>query len=500
MNPVPPRSASLNWKEIDRILADMDLAGTFIQEVRQPSHDRVVLELFRPGGESSGGPGQSLHLLLCASQQYPRIHPLSGRPGNPAKPPRFCMFLRARVGGGRIVSATQIGAERIVAIRIAHGDGERILYARLWGSAANLLLTETDGRILDVLFRRPKRGELSGGSFVPQAREGAPAREYEVRSIDGEGPFAARVERLFRELESSGGREKLLAQAEAALEGRDNAVGANLSKLRKKLEEYADRDRAKEIGDLITSSLHAVHKGDGWLRVEDFFHDGQKVEIQLRPDLTPAQNAELYYEKYHKARQGYATVQEEIRRLEAAQEGILRDREFLKEVEAAIGGTDAAEAGSKLPGADVERLKKIAGATGERRTMEPSAPGSPGLTFHSPPYRIIVGRTAAENDELLRHRMRGNDWWFHSRDYPGAYVFVKAPPGKSLPLETMLDAASLALHYSKGKMAGAGDVYYTQVKYLRRPKEGKKGLVLPVREKNLRVKLDPARIERLRGN
>lgn len=493
MSTAPARPASLNWKEIDLLLSEMDPAGTFIQEVRQPAHDRVVLELFRPGGESTGGPGQSLHMLLCASQQYPRVHTLSGRPGNPAKPPRFCMFLRARIGGGRIVEASQAGAQRIVALRIAHADGERILYARLWGSAANLLLTDAEGRILDVLFRRPKRGEVSGGSFVPEAGYAAPAKEYAVRRIDGEGPFCARVERYFRELESSGGRERLLAQAQAALEGRDNAVASNLSKLRRKLSEYADRDRAREIGDLITSSLHLVRKGDEWLCVEDFFHDGRTVEIRLRPELSPAQNAELYYEKYRKGRLGFSTVQEEIRRLEAAQEGILRDRAFLKAIEA------AQEAASRLSGPELERLKKIAGTAGERRVMEPSAPGSPGLTFHSPPYRIIVGRTAAENDELLRHKMRGNDWWFHSRDYPGAYVFVKAPAGKSLPLETMLDAASLALHYSKGKNAGAGDVYYTQVKYLRRPKEGKKGLVLPVREKNLRVKLDPARIERLRG-
>jgi predicted ribosome quality control (RQC) complex YloA/Tae2 family protein len=37
------------------------------------------------------------------------------------------------------------------------------------------------------------------------------------------------------------------------------------------------------------------------------------------------------------------------------------------------------------------------------------------------------------------------------------------------------------------------------VKHLRRAKNGPKGLVLPTQEKNLRVKLDPARIERLKG-
>ena len=42
-----------------------------------------------------------------------------------------------------------------------------------------------------------------------------------------------------------------------------------------------------------------------------------------------------------------------------------------------------------------------------------------------------------------------------------------------------------------------GDVYYTQVKYLRRARDGKPGLVIPTREKNLRVRLQPERLERL---
>ena len=114
-------------------------------------------------------------------------------------------------------------------------------------------------------------------------------------------------------------------------------------------------------------------------------------------------------------------------------------------------------------------------------------------------FSILVGRSARENDELLRKHMRGNDLWLHARDFPGAYVFIKAVKGKSVPLDTLLDAGNLALFYSKGKASGKGDLYYTHVKYLKRPKEGKKGLVLPTQEKNLSVVLDMARIRKLQG-
>ncbi len=74
----------------------------------------------------------------------------------------------------------------------------------------------------------------------------------------------------------------------------------------------------------------------------------------------------------------------------------------------------------------------------------------------------------------------------HTRDYPGGYVFIRNQPGKSVPLEVLLDAGNLALFYSKARQSGKGDLYYTQVKYLRRAKDGPTGLVLPTQEKKSR--------------
>lgn len=161
-----------------------------------------------------------------------------------------------------------------------------------------------------------------------------------------------------------------------------------------------------------------------------------------------------------------------------------------KEREALSAGPDDAE----VAGRTEHSPTRSHGPRGKSAVV----PDTPGLVFGHAPHRIIVGRSSKENDELLRHAVRGNDWWFHARDFPGAYVFVKAPQGKSLPLEVMIDAATLALHFSKGKTTGVGDVYYTQVKYLRRAKGAKRGLVIPTQEKNLRVKVDATRIQRLK--
>lgn len=136
----------------------------------------------------------------------------------------------------------------------------------------------------------------------------------------------------------------------------------------------------------------------------------------------------------------------------------------------------------------------------ELATQEPSskaAAGGVGLTIQSGEHTLLVGRNAKENDRLLRDYTRGNDWWMHTRDYSGGYVFIKDIRGKSVPLETLLDAATLAIHYSKARKEGKADLYYTQVKYLRRAKGAKLGTVLPTQEKNLSVVLDEERLRRL---
>ena len=79
----------------------------------------------------------------------------------------------------------------------------------------------------------------------------------------------------------------------------------------------------------------------------------------------------------------------------------------------------------------------------------------------------------------------------------GRYVFIKFRRDKSIPLEVLLDAANIAVLYSKGRNNTSVDLYYTQVKYLRRAKDSKTGLVLPTQEKNLTIKPEPARIARL---
>jgi predicted ribosome quality control (RQC) complex YloA/Tae2 family protein len=493
---------SLNWREIDRVLAELPLEGAFVRQVYQPSHPVLVLELYRQGA--------NFRLLFCFATPQLRLHSSSAKPANPSPAPRFASFLRSRLRDGRILSAAQLGRERIVRLEVARGEDRLLLWARLWGGAANLIVTDLDGRILDALYRRPKRGEVSGGQFQPpagaapsspaaaggSAGPAAGADRFQAREFPGEGTYNERVERHYAGLERDQGRERLLASARSRLERRENRILAGLETLRQRRESHGEPSQLRRCGELILANVHAVEPGARWLSAEDYEAPGRPLRIELDPRLGPAQNAESYFRRYRKATAGLARLGEDIGALERELEAVRRERQSLESAEdpavlAALAEREAAEGKRERP------IAKR--GTGAKAGRERTGPQTPGLAFASGPFRLLVGRSAAENDALLRRHVRGNDTWVHARDAPGAYVFIRSLPGKSVPLEALLDAANLALHYSKARGSGKGDVYYTQVKYLRRARDGAPGLVLPTQEKNLHVRLDPQRLARLLG-
>jgi predicted ribosome quality control (RQC) complex YloA/Tae2 family protein len=250
-------------------------------------------------------------------------------------------------------------------------------------------------------------------------------------------------------------------------------IAASLEKLRAKAADYGAAEKLREYGDIIMAGQGRA--GDEWLETENFY-TGEPIRIGLDPRKSPAASAEGYYEAYKKAKKGLAEVEAEIAEGEAE----------LKRLEKALEET--------LEETNPLRLYRLIKTRGIR---PPADAGRPGLSFRRREWLIMVGRDAAENDELLRRHVRGGDLWLHVRDYPGSYVFIKGRAGKSVPLDILLDAGNLALFYSKGRGNGGGDLFYTPVKFLRRVKNGKRGQVIPTQEKNLHIRLDGGRLKEL---
>jgi predicted ribosome quality control (RQC) complex YloA/Tae2 family protein len=467
---------SLNWREIDLILTELDLPGSRIQKAVQSAYDVLILELYRGG--------RTRRLLIALSPGACRLHETRGGLVKGERPLRFAEFCKSRLVNGHIEEALQLGDNRIVRLMIRQGESRFRFYVRLWSNAANVVVTDGEGTVLDAMRRSPRRGEISGGHYAPEEEPPGqgPKREYLVRELPGPGSFNERIDAWYTEQGSALSLEALREQARRIFQGRMGRLEASLERLREKEADYAAADRLREYGDIIMANIGVIGRGDAWLEGDNFY-TGERVRIKLDPEKTPAAQAEGYYGQYRKAKKGLAEVREEIAagegelaKLEAALEGLLAETNPLvlhKRLKSRGPGTSGAEGASR---ADRKR---------------------PGLSFRRGDWLIIVGRDAAENDALLRNQVKGRDLWLHARDYPGSYVFIKQRSGKTVPLDILLDAGNLALFYSKGRGSGEGDLFYTPVKFLRRAKGGPKGLVIPTQEKNLHIKMDRERLREL---
>lgn len=472
---------SLNCAEIDLVLGELELSGSFIQNIIQPSFDTIALYTYRGGGE--GREGASRVVLVCLAPGACRLHETRRKVPRSEKPLRFMEFLRSRVKGARIVEAVQCGSDRIVKLSLERAEDRLFMYIRLWSGAANIVVTDADGVIQDVFYRRPKRNEITGEHWeLPEPRrpevgrpEVRPAKTFVPREFPGEGSYNEKLDRWYAEHAQTLSREALIEEARRRADTRRVKLEHALAKLEKKRAEFLEADLWRLQGDLLTANLWAIKPGMNAVELEDYENGNRIIRIPLDPRLKPAENAALWYEKYRKAVSGLADLEDDI----------ASTRRTLETLAAEL---DAVEA-EKNPLVIQQMLRK------QNRPKQQIKKKYPGLTFRKDGWIMLVGRTAAENDEILRHHVRGSDLWLHTRDWPGGYVFVKYRSGKSVPLDILLDAGNLAVFYSKGRKAVTADLYYTQVKHLRRAKNAPKGTVLPTNERNLSITLDESRLK-----
>ena len=449
------------------------MEGSFIQQIVQPSYDTIALHTYKSGTSKT--------VLVCLAGGACRIHQTWTAVPKNTKPLRFMEFLKARIKGARINAIRQLGQERIIKLELSHCGQKFLLYIRLWSNAANIILTDTNGCILDSFYRRPGKGAVTSGiSTEPEETPAPPQspdkeqkqwtiRDFQELPDSQELSFNQKVDRWYREHGGQLSLDTLLEQAQKFYPSRHSKMEAALHRLEKKRDGFLQNQQWKHYGDLILSYGHLIDGSQDYLECQDY-HSGATIRIKIDPKKNAQENAATYYNTYKKSVSGLEDLEYDIQKAR---------RELLD-----LDATYQQLCKEPNPIRLQQLLRK------QTRPKQQEEKKRPGLSYEIDGWTIFVGRTAAENDELLRHHVKGLDYWFHTRDVAGGYVFVKNRPGKTLPLKIMLCAGNLAVHHSKARKAGEADLYYTQVKHLRRAKNGPKGLVLPSQEKNLFIQLD----------
>ena len=125
--------------------------GARVNQIYQPNRDELVVVLRTFGGAKK--------LLLSSRANSPRVNFCAQAPENPAQPPMFCMLLRKRLGGGKLVGVRQWGCDRVLFLDFdcvgELGDIEGLsIVCEIMGMYSNIIVINRDtGVIIDALKR-----------------------------------------------------------------------------------------------------------------------------------------------------------------------------------------------------------------------------------------------------------------------------------------------------------------------------------------------------------
>src|SRR5919108_3601783 len=92
-------------------------------------------------------------------------------------------------------------------------------------------------------------------------------------------------------------------------------------------------------------------------------------------------------------------------------------------------------------------------------------------------WKVLAGRTDADNDHLSLRVARPDDWWFHVRGMPGSHVILQSPTDEEPDRQTLKRAAAIAAYHSKAREAGVVAVSCTRARYVTKPRGAKVGIV-----------------------
>jgi len=243
---------------------------------------------------------------------------------------------------------------------------------------------------------------------------------------------------------------------------------AYLKKSTEKLQELKDSPSLSQLADVLMANLHLFEGTSGEVELANFY-TGETVKISLKPKQKPQELAASLYRK-SKNRQ---------LELDQLEKTLAAKNEQAKSLEAILDRLAKA--------IDFRGLKEFKKEHKEDLPVAKIEVSSPFKIFEVAGFTIWVGKSAKDNDEMLRNFVHKNDLWLHARNVSGSHVVIRKKGMPTVPQQVIDRAASLAAFYSKLKTDSLSPVIVTEAKFVRKVKGSAPGSVVVDREKVILV-------------
>ena len=409
--------------------------------------------------------GKKYSLLVSVLKRSKRFHLLSEKIHN-----EYLLSSHAASVFKRYLLKTRVDEialyENCVEIQAGYDGGFRFLIDFL---ECNITLFNKTDKPVFSLFRKESHSQkIISNGHLPGNNNDCIPNTFPVNEGFSSKFFKERNDGLTKNL------EKILKTEE-------KKVLRLAGKLYAEKKEVENKDFYKNMGELLKYNLDNLPRGAETATLIDF--NGQKVKAALNPGLAPRENMNVYFNKYKKLKKQNDVIDIKIQNQEKRLQ-LIRDIKNDISTGDTIGLThppslflnnyDFSPLGTVFSG----KIENFFRPPGKKRTVTKTQKRAHLEFLSRSGKKILVGRNAAENEELSIRIARGNDLWFHAESGSGSHVILRYEKKGSFLPEDVEDAAVLALYFSKSRSGKKAEVVYTYCKHLKKPKNSKTGTVL----------------------
>ena len=261
---------------------------------------------------------------------------------------------------------------------------------------------------------------------------------------------------------------------------------------RKQLSDTKKKDKYRVYGELLNTYGYSAEDGAKSLTCENYYTN-EEITIPLDPDLSATDNSKKYFDRYQKLKRTEEALSVQMKETE---DDIAHLESIQNSLDIALDESDLKQIREEL--ADSGYIKKHVGKKkGERKMVS-----HPLHYVSSDGFDLYVGKNNYQNDELTFKFANGNDWWFHSKKFPGSHVIMKTGGIESdkIPDRAFNEAGALAAYYSKGRGQSKVEIDYVLKREVKKPAGSKPGFVVYYTNYSMAIDSDISALKLIEDN
>jgi predicted ribosome quality control (RQC) complex YloA/Tae2 family protein len=266
-----------------------------------------------------------------------------------------------------------------------------------------------------------------------------------------------------------------------------SAINKKIDYLRSSLKKISDFNQLEEKkklselkGHLLQTFASDIAQGTDQVKLKNIFSAaGEKILIKLNPALSIHENAKKYFEKY----KNIVTIKADLNAKRDTYQHELRYWQDIYHDAVKIDNLKKAEKLTDL----LEAQKLVQTDSPAEKNQKPDTFSFNRLLLDQK-WEILIGKNARNNDILTFKFAHKYDIWLHAQGVPGSHVIIHLKDkNRQPPSEIVEKAASIAAFFSNAKTSATVPVNYTNVRYVRKPRNAAAGIVTISHEKTIFV-------------